>query len=131
MEFFNPNVAGQMAQLLIKNQENYVPCCGEGDSKKVLTPIPFHGDQLFEERARNVIGTFRDGDNGFDRLEGIQPEFADWHAKVNLYEVYVCIQFALKFQASNDRVRHLTWRVKSCLEKNTKIFFFSVVKLLA
>lgn len=87
MEFFNPNIAGEMAQLLIKNQGNYVPCTGDGESKKVVTPIPFHGDQLFEERARNVIGTFQDGDNDFDRLEGLHPEFADWHAKVNLYEV--------------------------------------------
>ena len=55
--------------------------------KKMSHPIPFHGNQLFEERARNVIGTFQDGDNEFDRLEGLHPEFADWHAKVNLYEV--------------------------------------------
>ena len=55
---------------------------------KISVPsIPFHGDQLFEERARNVIGTFKDGDNEFDRLEGLHPEFADWRAKVNVYEV--------------------------------------------
>lgn len=92
MQFFNPNIAGEMAQLLMKNQENYVPCCGDGDSKEVNTPIPFHGDQLFEERARNVIGTFQDEDNEVDRLKGIHPEFADWHAKVNLYEV-TCILY--------------------------------------
>ena len=79
-------IAGEMAQFM-KNQENYVPCSGDGESKQVITPIPFHGDQLFEERARNVIGTFKDGDNEFDRLEGFHSEFADWHAKVNLYEV--------------------------------------------
>ena len=98
MEFFNPNVAGEMAQLLIKNQENYVPCCGEGDLKTFLTSIPFHGDQLFEERARNVIGTFQDEDNGFDRLDGIHPEFADWHAKLNLYEV--CL-YPFRFKVPN------------------------------
>ena len=87
MEFFNPNIAGEMAQLLMKNQELYVPCSGDGESRQVITSISFHGDQLFEERARNVIGTFKDGDNEFDRLEGFHPEFADWHAKVNLYEV--------------------------------------------
>ena len=73
MEFFNPNVAGEMVQLLIKNQENYVPCCGEGDLRKVLTPIPFHGDQLFEERARNVIGTFQDGDKDLTALRVFGP----------------------------------------------------------
>ena len=94
MEFFNPNVAGEI-QLLINNQKNYIPCCGEGEKKKVVTPIPFHGDQLFEEPARNVIGTFQDGDNEFDRLEGLHPEFADWHAKVNLYEVRAAITYEI------------------------------------
>ena len=65
MEFFNPNVAGEMAQLLINNQKNYVPCYGEGETKKASC-------------SRNVIGTFQDGDNEFDRLEGLHPEFADW-----------------------------------------------------
>ena len=92
MEFYNPNIAGEMAQLLMKNQKNYVQSCGDGDSKELITPIPFHGDQLFEERAQNVIGTFQDGDNEFDRLEGLHPEFADWHAKVNLYEVRLYIK---------------------------------------
>ncbi|CAB3986486.1 hypothetical protein AC249_AIPGENE16794 [Paramuricea clavata] len=87
MEFYNPNIAGEMAQLLIKNQNKYVPSCGKGESKKVITPIPFHGDQLFEERARNVIWTFQDGDNEFDSIKGLNPEFADWHGKVNLYEM--------------------------------------------
>ena len=76
-----------MAQLLMKNQKLYVPCCGDGESKQVITSIPFHGDQLFEERARNVMGTFKGGDNEFDQLEGLHPEFPDWHANVNLYEV--------------------------------------------
>ena len=96
MEFYNPNIAREMAQLLIKNQNKYVPSWGNGESKKIITPIPFHGDQLFEERARNVIWTFQDGDNEFDRIKGLNPEFADWHGKVNLYEVcffrnYFCL----------------------------------------
>lgn len=93
MEFFNPNVAGEMALLLMNNQKNYVPCSGEGEMKKVITPIPFRGDQLFEERARNVIWTFQDGDNEFYCLMGLHPEFADWHAKVNLYEVRAAITY--------------------------------------
>ena len=79
MKFYNPNIAGEMAQLLMKNQQ----------TKEVITPIPFHGDQLFEEQAQNVIGTFQDGDNEFD---GLHPECADWHAKVNLYEVRLYIK---------------------------------------
>ena len=87
MEFFNPNIADEMAQLPIKNQEHYVPCSGDGESKQVITPIPVHGDQLFEERARDVRGSFKDGDNKFDQIKGLHPELADWHANVNLYEV--------------------------------------------
>ena len=40
---------------------------------------------------RNVLrtpyGHTEDGINEFDRLEGLQSEVADWHAKLNLYEV--------------------------------------------
>ena len=42
-----------------------------------------------------MIGTFQDGDNEFDRLEGLHPEFADWHAKVNLYEVRAAITYEI------------------------------------
>ena len=79
-----------MAQLLMKTQEKYVPM----NSDKVAKIVPFHGDQLFEERARNIQWTFQDGDNSQDRLEGLETEFADWHAKLNLYMV----QFFVLYQ---------------------------------
>jgi len=63
----------------------YVPCEGE----TVLEPIFFDGDALTEERARYVQWTFKDGDNPFDRLEGLDTSHADWHAKANLYEVHI------------------------------------------
>lgn len=87
LEFFNPNIAGEMAQLMISNQEKYVPSVKSANTTEVIKSVPFHGDQLFEERSRNVQWTFRIGDNMFDRLEGMSPEFADWHAKVTLYKV--------------------------------------------
>ena len=88
MEFVNANVSGEMAQLMISNQERYVPTItnASGD-KEITSPVPMHGDQLFEERARNVEWTYRVGDTAFQKLEGISPEFADWHAKVTLYKV--------------------------------------------
>lgn len=46
---------------------------------------------MTEERARNVQWTFKDGDNAFDRLEGLDTSHADWHAKVNLFEVRILI----------------------------------------
>ena len=87
MQFLNPNVSGEMAQLLQHNQEHYVPCLSKANSKIILEKIPLHGDQLFEERARNVIWTYRDGVDEYERLEGIDTEFADWHAKYTLYKV--------------------------------------------
>ena len=87
MQFMNPNVSGEMAQLLQHNQEKYVPCLTEGTIKTILEQIPLNGDQLFEERARNVIWTYRDGVNEYERLQGIDTEFADCHAKYTLYKV--------------------------------------------
>lgn len=85
LELINANVSGKMAQLMISNQQKHVPCL-ESD---VISPAPFHGGQLFEERSRNVKWTFRVVDSRFDRLDGITPELADWHAKVSLYKVYL------------------------------------------
>lgn len=89
MEFLNPNVTGDMAQLLQHNQEKYaLVMVNEQDSTStVLAWIPLHGDQLFEERARSVKWTFRDGLDRVERINGIDTEFADWNAKYTLYKV--------------------------------------------
>ena len=87
MEFLNPNVSGDMAQLLQHNHKKYVPLLQLRDGATVVSSIPLHGDQLFEERARNVQWTYRDGQDKYERLEGINTEFADWHAKYTLYKV--------------------------------------------
>jgi len=83
MEFSKPNVAAEMAQILKHYQEKYVPCF----SGEVVAKVPVHGDQLFEERGRNVQWTFRDGEDPYHRLEGLSTEHADWHAKVTMYKV--------------------------------------------
>lgn len=95
MEFLAPNKAGDMAQLLIKNQDNYVPVVKVTDEEPpyVAATVSLHGDQLFEERARNTQWTYQLGGSKFDRLEGIETEFADWHAKYNLYMVCLRIKF--------------------------------------
>ena len=89
MQFLNPNVSGEMAELLQHNQEKYVPCLSNGNNKTILEQVSLHGDQLFEERARNVIWTYRDGVNEYERLQGMDTEFADWHAKYTLYKVTI------------------------------------------
>lgn len=93
----NANVSGEMAQLMVSNQEKYVPQCAE----EIISPVPMHGDQLFEERARNVQWTYRVGDSKHDRLEGMSPEHADWHAKVTLYKVS---DFQNSYTILNDNV---------------------------
>ncbi len=76
-----------MAHIIQTNQDKYVPKRLVNGAPEVLSRVPFHGDQLFEERARNVQWTFQDGLSSFDRLEGLITEHADWHSKVNLYLV--------------------------------------------
>lgn len=89
MQFLNPNVSGEMVQLLQHNQEKYVPCLSNGNNKTILEQVSLHGDQLFEERARNVICTYRDGVNEYEQLQGMDTEFADWHAKYTIYKVTI------------------------------------------
>ena len=76
-----------MAQILKNNQEKYVPAAAVNGEMKVLARVAQHGDQLYEERGRNVQWAFGDGGNQYDRLEGLRTEFADWHAKVTLCKV--------------------------------------------
>ena len=89
MGFYNPNVAGEMAQLTLETPEKYVPKA-ELDEDLHVTPIPLVGDQLFEERARNVKWTYQNGDNDDECINGLRAEFV----KVTLYEV--CINCHLK-----------------------------------
>ena len=84
-----------MAQLLTSYQDKYVPGVNKEGKKCILHTVPLHGDQLFEERSRNVIWTYRNGLNPYERFEGIDTEFAEWHAKYTLYKVTE--QFTLIF----------------------------------
>ncbi len=78
-----------MAQFLLSMQEKYIPSCHDKLDNITMHKIPLNGDQLFEKRARNTQWTFQDGNNPSNRLEGIRTEFADWHAKLNLFMVSV------------------------------------------
>ena len=66
---------------------NMCPAFQDANNRTVLSAVPLHGDQLLEERARNVHWTFRDGESQYDTLEGLTTEHADWHPKVTLYKV--------------------------------------------
>lgn len=103
MEFYNPNVASDMAQILKDYQHNYVPCFENAKGNKtILGNVPLHGDQLFEERARNVEWAFHDGEDKYERLESLLPEHADWHAKVTLYKVHLAYVYNTSKQWTQD-----------------------------
>ena len=54
---------------------------------QVMYKIIVHGDQLTEERARNVQWTFKIGDTEAERLKGLECTFSEFHLKMYLYEV--------------------------------------------
>jgi hypothetical protein len=86
MIFKNSNKAPEMAQICDKIQRDYVP--SDQKQNKVLEKVIFDGDQLTEERARNASWANVLADNEIERLEGLEPSFADWHLKKNMYQVH-------------------------------------------
>ena len=68
LTMLNTNMSAEMAKLMIENQERYV---SHVDNETM--PIFFDGDELTEERARNVQWAFTDGDNDEDCLKGLDP----------------------------------------------------------
>ena len=83
LQFLNSNKSGEMADILKTLQNKYV---AKTDAE-ILHPTIVHGDQLTEERARNVQWTYRLSDTAVQRLEGIEPTFSEFHLKMCLFEV--------------------------------------------
>lgn len=83
LDFLNTNKSGDMADLLKKFQEDHVPMKDGNILKKVVV----HGDQLTEERARNVQWTYKIGETEAERLEGLECTFSEFHLKMCMYEV--------------------------------------------
>lgn len=82
-----------MLDIIQEIHDKYIPTSrntseetGE-ESVEVLEKIFFGGDQLTEERARNATDARSDGDNQYERLEGVIPKVEDWHAGRILYQV--------------------------------------------
>ena len=69
-----------MAEICNIIQNKYVP----SDQTKCVD-----GDQLTEERAQNASWANAIADSEVERLEGLEPSFADWLLKKNLYQVHV------------------------------------------
>lgn len=85
-----------MAQLLTTFHDKFVPATEVNDTREVLHKISLDGDQLTEERARNVQWTYRLGATSFDRLDGLETNHADWHWKVKLFEVDTSLFISIK-----------------------------------
>ena len=89
-----------MIEILRHIQNNYIPLKRSltGDSE-VAEKIRFGGDQLTEERAINVQKAFLDGDTCFEKLQGPDPKFEDFHLKMVLYEVNNCLSYYLRINS--------------------------------
>lgn len=75
-------------------QNTYVPMTTKvnknGEAEKVpLSTVFFGGDQLTEERARNVQLARSDRADTLERLQGVWPKNEDWHAFRIAYKVSV------------------------------------------
>ena len=61
-----------------------------GEAERVpLSTVIFGGDQLTEDRARNVQLARSDSAATLERLQGVWPENEDWHATRIAYKVRV------------------------------------------
>ncbi len=85
MLFLNSNKSGEMADILKTLQNKYTA----KNDDEILHPTILHGDQLTEERARNVQWTYRLSDSAVERLEGLKPTFSEFHLKMCLFEVCI------------------------------------------
>ena len=72
-----------MADILKSLHEQYVPV----KDGEVMHTTVLHGDQLTEERARNVQWTYKNGETEEERLQGLEPTFSEFHLKMCLLEV--------------------------------------------
>ena len=54
-----------------------------------FSPLIMGGDHLTAERARGAIRIRMNSDTPVKRLEGLIPVSEDWHAKLNMLEVYM------------------------------------------
>ena len=73
-----------MIDIMETIQEKYVP---RSDKEKGLKTVFSGGDQLTEERARNVQMARQDGRTKEERLEGLWPKNEDWYAIRIAYDV--------------------------------------------
>ena len=68
----NESVSSDKIDIMEDIQERYVPSCTQfNGEKEILQQAFFGGDNLTEERARNLQGTMAEGNTDYDHLEGL------------------------------------------------------------
>eukprot|EP00794_Sanderia_malayensis_P017126 gene17124-18847_t len=83
----NESIGSEMIEILEYVHEKYVPCNKGAKGKTCTQKVFFGGDNLTEERARNLQGAMAEGDTDIDRLEGIITKNEDWHAIRYMYKI--------------------------------------------
>lgn len=76
-----------MVDILETLQDKYVPMVENGGERVPADIVFFGGDQLTEERARNIQKARMDEDTIQERLEGLWPKNEDWHGIRIAYQV--------------------------------------------
>lgn len=76
-----------MVDILETLQEKYVQMVENGGERVPADIVFFGGDQLTDERARNIQKARMDGDTIQERLEGLWPKNEDWHGIRIAYQV--------------------------------------------
>ena len=86
----NENKNEDMVDILETIQEKYVPSSQTNTTSETSVSdnfIFFGGDQLTEERARNVQKAKADGATSKERIDTVWPKNEDWHAIRTAYRV--------------------------------------------
>lgn len=102
----NESTNEDMVDILEVIQDNYVPFHEVDSNHDVLQKVPtdamfFGGDQLTEERARNVQKSRADGQTTTERLDAIWPKNEDWHAIRTAYKV--CLSNRVHYSVGVDK----------------------------
>lgn len=88
----NESCNEDMMDILEIIQDKYVPLRDDTEDPLSAAKVPaelifFGGDQLTEERARNVQKARADGRTTLERLDATWPKNEDWHAIRTGYKV--------------------------------------------
>ena len=89
--FHNENTTEGMNEVL-RELHSYVPRQRAGDGDTLCHETGLVGDQLTVERTVNCMLSMVNAFTPDERLEGMHPEIADWHAEMNFSSVSLFLQ---------------------------------------